>query len=79
MSLEELARSKLVKVLGPDRGQRVYGETLRELELAGIDSPDALYAFGEYLTRQGGIEAAVGAMLGVAAVVRGATGRTRET
>ncbi|HLL23623.1 MAG TPA: hypothetical protein VK427_15905 [Kofleriaceae bacterium] len=73
--LEDLARAKLVKVLGPDRGHKVYCATLREMGLASIDSADTLHAFGEHLIRRGGIEAAVGAMLGVSAVVRGAAGR----
>ena len=53
----------------------MYSATLAELGIESIDSPDVLHAFGEHLATLGGIEAAVGAMLGVAAVVRGAAGR----
>lgn len=74
-SLSELARAKLVKVLGPERGRRVYEDTLRALSLEAISSPDLLYAFSEHLVAKGGIEAAVGALLGVAAVIRGADGK----
>lgn len=74
-ALSELARAKLVKVLGPERGRRVYEDTLRALSLEAIDSPDRLYAFSEHLVTRGGIEAAVGALLGVAAVIRGADGK----
>jgi hypothetical protein len=73
--LGELARAKLVKVLGPERGERVFRETLDELALDELATPDQLYAFSERLGTLGGIEAAVGALLGVAAVVRGAAGR----
>lgn len=72
-SLSELARGKLARVLGAERGERLYCETLRALAAEQIDSPDLLYAFGQQLVKRGGIEAAVGAMLGVAAVVRGAS------
>ena len=74
-TLEDLARAKLVKVLGEGRGHKVYCATLREMGIASIDSADTLHDFGEHRVRRGGIEAAVGAMLGVAAVVRGAAGR----
>lgn len=72
--LDELARSKLVKVLGPERGPRVLGIALAGLSLASIATPDDLYAVSERLVAMGGMEAAVGALLGVAAVIRGAAG-----
>lgn len=70
--LDELARSKLVKVLGPERGARVFESTLAGLALPSIATPDHLYALSEKLVAMGGMEAAVGALLGVAAVIRGA-------
>jgi len=73
----ELARAKLVKVLGPARGERLFRETLLAMALDDLTSPDQLYAFSERLVSMGGIEAAVGALLGVAAVVRGAAGRSQ--
>lgn len=77
-ALSELARGKLARVLGPERGERLYCETLRALAAERIDSPDVLYAFGQHLVKRGGIEAAVGAMLGVAAVVRGASVKAHD-
>ncbi len=70
--LRDLAREKLTRVLGPAKGQRLYEEVLVEAGLAEIVTPDDLYAFSERLSRRGGFEAAVGGMLGVAAVLRGA-------
>ena len=64
-----------MKVLGPDRGTRVYAETLADMKLEQLSTADELYAFSERLAVLGGIEAAVGALLGVAAVVRGAAGK----
>ncbi len=75
VALSELARAKLVKVLGPERGRRVYDDTLRAMSVEAIATPDLLYAFSEHLAAMGGIEAAVGALLGVAAVIRGADGK----
>ena len=63
------------RVLGADKGRRVYADVLSEAKLAEVYTPDDLYVFSECLSRRGGFEAAVGAMLGVAAVLRGASGR----
>ncbi len=72
--LARLARERLIRVLGEAQGRAVYESTLREAGLSGIDTPEALYSFGEHLSRQGGIPAAVGSLIIVAAVVRGASG-----
>ncbi len=74
-ALEALARSKLSRVLGPELGARVFAEVLAAARLPGIATPDDLYAFSEALSGRGGFEAAVGAMLGVTAVLRGAAAR----
>ena len=71
----ELARAKLVKVLGPEQGTRVFEDTLEQMGVADLATPDELYAFSQLLVSLGGMEAAVGALLGVAAVVRGAAGK----
>jgi hypothetical protein len=74
--LARLALERLIRVLGEAQGRAVYASTLHEVGLQGIDTPDALYTFGEHLSRQGGIPAAVGSLLTVAAVVRGASGQS---
>jgi hypothetical protein len=73
--LGDLARGKLVRILGPEQGERVFAETLVAMQLESLESADQLYAFSERLVARGGMEAAVGALLGVAAVMRGAAGR----
>lgn len=74
-TFDGLARDKLVRVLGRATGERVFAETLQHLRRTQIDTADDLYAFGEELTNRGGFEAAVGRLLSVAAVMRGARGR----
>jgi len=74
-TLEALARTKLSRVLGPEPGARVFAEVLAAARLSRIATPDDLYAFSEALSGRGGFEAAVGAMLGVTAVLRGASAR----
>jgi hypothetical protein len=71
--LSEVAREKLRRVLGEAQGERVFVETLKSMKVDALASPDALYEFGERVARRGGIEAAVGRLLCVAAVVRGST------
>ena len=70
--LEELARGKLARVLGEAKALRVFGETLALAGLEGIETPSDLHAFGAVLARRGGFEGAIGGLLSVAAVMRGA-------
>ncbi len=68
-----LAVGKLTRVLGPERGPRVFAETLASARIATLETADDLYVFAESLARRGGIEAAVAGLLSVAAVMRGAS------
>jgi len=77
-TFSELALDKLTRVLGVQPAQRVFAETLAGSGLTAISSADDLYAFGELLSAKGGFEAAVGAMLTVAAVMRGASAPGRR-
>lgn len=70
----EIALTKMTAVLGPTRAQSL----LREIcETNGITlaTADELFEFGEALSRVGGFEGAVGALLTVRAIMRGARGR----
>jgi len=78
-TLDELARAKLAKVLGPERGAASLASALESTGLSSIETPEQLYAVSLALTAMGGITGAVGAMLGVAAIMRGATGRPPDT
>lgn len=77
LGFTELARDKLVRVLGKEQGTRVFDDTLRTLGASSIDTADQLYAFGETVSERAGFEAAVGRLLSVAAVMRGAAGPKR--
>lgn len=71
--LSRLALDKLTRVLGEAQGRRAYALALAEAQLADVRTPDDLHALGTQLSRRGGMEAAVGGLLMVAAVMRGAT------
>ena len=73
-SFAELARAKLTRVLGPERGAKIYAEVLAELALDELRTADDLHAFGERLSSRRGFEAAVGSLLAVDAILRGAKG-----
>ena len=69
--LHQFTLAKMTRVLGPDRAGQVLARLLEELALE-LRTPQDLSRLAEAMTRLGGFEGAVGAMLGVAAVLRGA-------
>lgn len=69
--LHAFALAKMSRVLGPDRARQLLARLLAQLELE-LRTPADLLRLSEAMTPLGGFEAAVGAMLGVAAVLRGA-------
>jgi hypothetical protein len=71
--LEELALGRLSRVLGNATARRVFDDALAEVGLKRIQTPDELYALSGALSRRGGFEGAVGGLLAVAAVLRGAS------
>lgn len=66
------AFAKVSKVLGPDRARQVMDRLLAELDIE-LRTPHDLLRLSEGMSRLGGFEGAVGAMLGVTAVLWGAT------
>lgn len=73
--LSQLALRKMTSVLGAERARQLMTSVLTELRLSDLESPDDLFRFAGELSKLNGFEAAVGAMLGVTAVMRGASGR----
>jgi hypothetical protein len=59
----ELARGKLVRVLGPSKGAVVLDEVLESLGLETLSGPEDLARFGEQLGHRGGFMSALGAAL----------------
>lgn len=74
--LHELALQKTAAVLGHDRAVRLIDRLLREHAIE-LRAPEDLLALSEVMTTLGGFEGAVGAMLGVQAIIRGGSPRER--
>ena len=73
VALRDVALQKMVAVLGRERAERLLAQILAEHDLV-LHTADDLYTFAMRLQAFGGFEGAVGAMLGVTAVMRGASG-----
>lgn len=71
IDFHRLAFEKMAAVLGADRARQLLQRILEELGIE-LRTPQDLFRFSEALSRLGGFEGAVGAMLGVTAVMRGA-------
>ena len=69
-----VARERLVRVLGERRGDVVMAEVLAEIGIAHITDADQLYAFAKALVVRGSFAGAVGGLLTVHALLRGARG-----
>ena len=72
MEWDDLARTKLARVLGASEGELVFQRTLRQLGLQRLRSPNDVYHFAQILKKGTPIIAAVGAMLALSAVIKGA-------
>jgi len=69
-----LALHKAAVVLGEHRARVLIDRLLGDLGIA-LDTPRDLLALSDAMTKLGGFEGAVGAMLGVVAIMRGASPR----
>ncbi len=69
--LHELALEKMTRILGRERAHRLMSTILASLEIE-LRTADELLRFAQELSKLGGFEGAVGAMLSVRAVMRGA-------
>lgn len=72
--LHDVARAKLVRVLGERRGELVFAEVLVEARIARIADADELYRFAKTLAGRGSFAGAVGGLLIVHALLNGARG-----
>jgi len=68
---EQLAYEKLATVLGPYKARVLLEQICAELSLE-LHSAQDLFDFSQSLAKRRGFEGAVGAMLGVTAILRGA-------
>ena len=69
---DELARTKLIRVLGASEGEIVFTRTLTKLGKYKLRTPSDVYLFAQILKHETSVIAAVGSMLALTAVIRGA-------
>ncbi len=68
----EVAHAKLSAVVGEEKAGALMRALLHELNVDALTSADDLYRFGQRLSAKGGFAGAVGGLLSVHAVIRGA-------
>ena len=69
---DELTRTKLVRVLGASEGEDVFARTLEKLGKRRLRSATDVYQFAQVLKTETPVVAAIGSMLALTAVIRGA-------
>jgi hypothetical protein len=67
------AIQKVINVLGRERGQQLIEETLREIGLRSIDTPNERVRFGNVLIKRGGVLESLGRSIKIQAILHGAT------
>lgn len=69
---DELVLTKLKKLLGDEQGKSLHRITLTELDLSRLSSAEDLFTFADALRRHGGFIEAMGAVLRIQAILKGA-------
>lgn len=69
---DDLARAKLARVLGPSEGEVVFTRTISKLGKHRLRNADEVYQFAQMLKLETPVIAAIGSMLALSAVIRGA-------
>ena len=69
---DDLARTKLARVLGPSEGEAVFARTMGKLGKHRLRTADEVYQFAQLLKQENPVIAAIGSMLALSAVIRGA-------
>lgn len=64
--------SKLVRLYGHERTEALVRDTMREIGLLALATPDDRLKFGSALIKQGGLLAAVGRAIRIQAILHGA-------
>lgn len=71
-----LALTKMTRILGAERARQLMSELLERLGIT-LETADDLLQFSNELSKLGGFEGAVGAMLSVRALMNGAGTKPR--
>ena len=66
------ALQKLTNLMGLERGQQFYRETLAQLGMNELDSPNDGLRFGNELISRGGVLASIGRSIKIQAILHGA-------
>jgi hypothetical protein len=66
------AVAKLLRMLGPERGNAVVQETMKQLGLEAVKTPNECLRFGEALIKRGGLLEALGRSIKIQALLNGA-------
>jgi hypothetical protein len=69
---DDLARTKLARVLGVSEGEAVFTRTMSKLGKHRLRNADEVYQFAQILKQETAVIAAIGSMLALSAVIRGA-------
>ena len=69
------AVSKVINVMGHERGMAVVDEVMRHANLRELRTPDDRYAFGCVLMKRGGVFEAIGRAIKIQAILYGASER----
>jgi hypothetical protein len=70
--LAEIVMTKLVKMMGPQKGEAVFADTLQQLQLTGVANANQMKAVADHLIHRGGLYKMIGHSLMVEALLRGA-------
>jgi len=71
---QSAALQKVFNVLGAERGRTVVEQTLKELGVRELRTPDDRLRFGNELIKHGGLLESVGRAIKIQAILHGATG-----
>lgn len=66
------ALTKIINVMGSDRGRQFYADKLAKLGLDDLRDPNDTARFGAELIKDGGVLASVGRSLKIQAILHGA-------
>jgi hypothetical protein len=66
------ALKKLVNLMGEERGRTFYRETLDQLGMQELTTPDDSARFGEELISRGGVLSSIGRSIKIHAILHGA-------
>jgi hypothetical protein len=74
-ALTDPAISKVISVMGRERGMQVVEDAMQQAQLKTLRTPDDRYAFASALMKRGGVFEAIGRAIKIQAILHGAKDR----